>query len=128
KFRHLNQYGHQFSADLRVSQVERTLHSSYDIPINDVTQDKLSFVGTISNQDYGDITSTLYSLGVVRDTGWAFGRNQFYLKLDREYYDLGQGERHSTLLYPGYRFTMKKADSLVFTHNGVSLTADVRGT
>ncbi|HET7313306.1 autotransporter assembly complex family protein [Salinisphaera sp.] len=127
KFRHLNQYGHQFRTDLRISQVERTLHSSYDIPIGDVTQDKLSFTGTISNQDFGDITSTLYGVGVTRDTAWSLGRKRVYLKLEREYYDLGDGNRHSMLLYPGYTITLQKADSLLFTRKGVSLSFDVHG-
>jgi translocation and assembly module TamA len=127
KLRHINRYGHQFRINTRLSQIERTLHAAYDIPIKDVTQDRLSFTGTISNEDYGDITSTLYGVGVVRDTHWALGRNRFYLKFEREYYDLGGGNRHSDLLYPGYHFTLKKADNLMFTHNGVSLMTDVRG-
>ena len=127
KFRHINQYGHQFRTDLRISQVQRTLQSSYDIPIGDVTQDKLSFTATISNEDFGDITSTLYGLGVTRNTGWKLGRKRAYLKLEREYYDLGNGTRHSTLLYPGYNITLQKADDLLFTHKGVSLSFDVHG-
>lgn len=127
KFRHINQYGHQFQANLRISQVQRTLQSSYDIPIGDVTQDKLSFTATISNQDFGDITSTLSSIGVTRDTGWSLGRKRAYLKLQREYYNLGHGSRSSTLLYPGYNITLKKADNLLFTHKGVSLSLDVHG-
>src|SRR5699024_8602996 len=46
KFRHINEYGHQFSLDARISAVERTLHASYDIPIENVVRDRLSFVGT----------------------------------------------------------------------------------
>lgn len=130
KFRHLNRYGHQFRTDLRISQRQRTLRSSYDIPIGDVVRDKLSFTGKISNEDYGDITSTVYGLGVVRDTGWSLGRKRAYLKLEREYYDLGDGRggsRHSTLLYPGYNFTLKKADDPLFTRKGASLSFDTRG-
>ncbi|MDA3920364.1 MAG: autotransporter assembly complex protein TamA [Salinisphaera sp.] len=127
KFRHLNQYGHQFSTNLRISQIERTLQSSYDIPIANVATDKLSFTATISNQKFGDITSNLFGIGVVRDTGWKLGRKRAYLKLEREYYNLGKGSRSSTLLYPGYDFTLKKADDLLFTHKGISLSVDVRG-
>lgn len=127
KFRHINQYGHQFRTDLRISQVERTLQSSYDIPIGDVTQDKLSFTATISNQDFGDITSTMYGIGATRDTGWSLGRKRAYVKLEQEYYDLGDGDRHSTLLYPGYNITLQKADDIMFTRKGVSLSLDVHG-
>lgn len=127
KFRHINQYGHQFSTNLRISQIQRTLHSSYDIPINKIATDRLSFTGTISNQEFGDITSNLFGVGVSRDISWRLGRRRAYLKLEREYYDLGNGDRSSTLLYPGYNFTLKKADDLLFTHKGVSLSVDVRG-
>lgn len=127
KFPHINRYGHQFRTNLRISQVQRTLQSAYDIPIGDVTTDKLSFTGTISNQNFGDITSTIYGLGVTRDTGWSLGRKRAYIKLEREYYSLGSGSRYSTLLYPGYNITLKKADSLLFTRKGVSLSFDVHG-
>src|SRR5699024_5976666 len=53
KFRHLNQYGHQFRSDLRVSVIERTVHASYDIPIQNVIRDRLSFTGSLSNQEFG---------------------------------------------------------------------------
>src|SRR5699024_10096707 len=36
KFRHINEYGHQLRLDTRISAKERTLHSSYDIPIRNV--------------------------------------------------------------------------------------------
>lgn len=127
KFRHLNQYGHQLSLHLRVSQIQRTLKASYDIPIEDVRSDKLSFTAKVSNREYGDITSNLYGVGVQRDTGWALGRKRPYLELQREFYNLGDGGRASTLLYPGYNISLQQADSLIFTHKGVSLSLDVRG-
>lgn len=127
KLRHINSYGHQFSANLRASQVERTLQAAYDIPIEHVARDKLSFTASISNAQYGDITSNMYGLGVTRDTGWSLGRKRFYLKLQREFYNIGNGAQHSTLLFPGYEFTLKKADNVLFTHRGVSLSFDVHG-
>lgn len=130
KFPHINKYGHQFRTDLRVSERQRTLRSSYDIPIKDVTRDKLSFTAKVSNERWGDITSMLYGLGIIRDTGWSLGHQRIYLKFEREDYDLGPGRggnRHSWLLYPGYNISLQKADSLVFTRKGVSLSLDVRG-
>lgn len=127
KFRHINKYGHQFRTDLRISQVERTLQSSYDIPIEDVAHDKLSLTASISNTEYGDITSTMYGVGATRDTGWSLGRQRAYIKLEQEYYDLGDGNQRSTLLYPGYNITLQKADNLLFTRKGVSLSLDVHG-
>ncbi|MGN8199346.1 autotransporter assembly complex protein TamA [Salinisphaera sp. RV14] len=127
KFPHINRYGHQFRTNLRLSQVQRTLQSAYDIPIGDVTTDKLSFTGTISNQDFGDVTSTIYGVGVTRDTSWSLGRKRAYVKIERENYSLGQGNRQSTLLYPGYNITLKKADNMMFTRKGVSLSLDVHG-
>src|SRR5699024_11733341 len=65
-----NKWGHQFRQDVRISEIERTLHASYDIPIENVIRDRLSFTGELSNQKFGDITSNYARLGVVRDTGW----------------------------------------------------------
>ncbi|GAB3672832.1 autotransporter assembly complex protein TamA [Salinisphaera aquimarina] len=129
KFRHLNKRGHQFSTDLRLSAVKQSLQSSYDIPISNVAQDKLSFTAKVTNEDFGDISSFLYGVGAVRDTGWSLGRKRAYINLERETYDLndGAGDRTSTLLYPGYTITLQKADNLLDTRKGVSASLDVHG-
>ncbi|MES1924137.1 autotransporter assembly complex family protein [Salinisphaera sp. T31B1] len=129
KFRHLNKRGHQFSTDLRLSAVKQSLQSSYDIPIQNVAQDKLSFTAKLANEEFGDITSINYGLGVVRDTGWSLGRKRAYFNAERETYDLGDGagNRTSTLLYPGYTITLQKADNLLDTRKGVSASLDVHG-
>lgn len=130
KFRRINRQGHQFRTDLRISAVERTLHSSYDIPIKNVIRDRLSFIGELSNQKFGDITSNYAQIGVIRDTGWALGRNQPYLKFQFEHYDLkdGAGSRNARLLYPGYTWTLRRVDNALNTQKGVALHFDVRGT
>lgn len=129
KFRHINEYGHQFRLDLRVSAVERTLHASYDIPIENVVRDRLSFVGALSNQKFGDVTSNFARVGIVRDTGWQLGRNRPYIKLMYEHYDLddGAGARDAVLLYPGYTWTLRWVDDVLHTRKGVSLRFDIRG-
>lgn len=130
KFRHINEYGHQFRLDLRISAVERTLHASYDIPIENVIRDRLSFTAAVSNQEFGDITSNFARIGVIRDTGWALGRQRVYLKLQFEHYDLhdGAGSRDAFLLYPGYTWTLRRVGDVLDTRKGVALRFDVRGT
>lgn len=129
KFRHLNKRGHQFRSDLRLSAVKQALQASYDIPIANVAQDKLSFTANLANEEFGDITSLNYGLGAIRDTGWSLGRKRAYIKAERETYDLGDGagDRTSTLLYPGYTITLQKADDLLNTRKGVSASLDVHG-
>ncbi|ROO25789.1 hypothetical protein SAHL_13790 [Salinisphaera orenii YIM 95161] len=129
RFRHLNRRGHQFRSDLRLSAVEQTLQAAYDIPIEDVAEDRLSFTANVSNQEFGDITSINYGIGAVRDTGWSLGRKRAYINLERESYDLGDGagDRNATLLYPGYTLTLQKADDLLNTRKGVSASLDVHG-
>lgn len=129
KFRHLNKRGHQFRSDLRLSTVKQALQASYDIPIENVAQDRLSFTAKVANEEFGDLTSINYGIGAVRDTGWALGRKQAYINLEREIYDLGDGagDRTATLLYPGYTITLRKADDLLNTRKGVSATLDIHG-
>jgi len=129
KFRRINRHGHQFRSDLRISAVERTLHASYDIPIQNVIRDRLSFTGELSNQKFGDITSNYAQIGVIRDTGWSLGRNQPYLKFQFEHYDLndGAGSRNARLLYPGYTWTLRRVDDALNTQKGMALHFDVRG-
>lgn len=130
KFRHINEYGHQFRLDARISAVERTLDAAYEIPIANVVRDRLKFSGVASNQEFGDITSNFVRLGVMRDTGWALGRTRPYLRLQYEHYDLddGTGSRDAWMFYPGYNWTLRWVDSDLHTRKGVSLNFDIRGT
>ncbi len=127
--RHINRYGHQFHADLQVSQVKQRLHASYDIPIRNVNSDKLSFTGDIANEDFGDITSFRYGVGAVRDIGWRFGRRRVSLHFLRSTYDLhdGAGDRTENLLYPEYNISFKRANKSLNPTRGVSASVDVRG-
>jgi translocation and assembly module TamA len=129
KLRHINRSGHQFHVNLRASRIRQTLQSAYDIPIENVATDKLSFTGHITNEVYVDISSVNYGIGAIRDTGWKLGRIRAYIDLQREDYDLkdGAGTRHSVLLFPGYTMTLRRADNLLNPHKGISLTADVHG-
>lgn len=128
-FPHINEYGHQVRIDLRVSAIARTLHAAYDIPIENVIQDRLSFTAEVSNQQFGDVLSNYASIGVVRDTSWSLGRHRAYLKLRFERYDLQDGgnKRDSVLLYPGYDWTLRWVNDVLHTRKGVALEIDVRG-
>lgn len=130
EFRHINEYGHQFRVDMRISAVERTLQASYDIPIENVVRDRLRFTAALSNQEFGDVTSNFARVGIIRDTGWARGRTKPYVKLQYERYDLedGAGTRDALLLYPGYTWTLRWVDDELRTRKGVSLDFDIRGT
>lgn len=130
KFRHINEYGHQFRVDARISAIERTLQAAYDIPIENVIRDRLRFTAAVSNQEFGDITTNFARLGVTRNTGWALGRTKPYFKIQYEHYDLedGAGSRDSLLLYPGYTWTLRWVDSDLHTRKGVALDFDISGT
>ena len=129
KFRHLNKSGHKFRLDLGISQIKQALQAAYDIPIENVASDKLSFTGQIANEQYGDISSINYGVGAIRDTGWKYGRQRMYIKLEDEIYDLkdGAGSRNSILLYPGYTITARRANGLLNPTKGVSASFDVHG-
>lgn len=127
EFRRLNRRGHQFRTDLRVSAIERTLAARYDIPIDNVLRDRLSFRGSVASEEIGDARTDQYRLATSREDGWALGRRRFYLNLERENFDFGGPSRTSTLLFPGANFSAQRADDSLRPRLGASISLDVHG-
>ncbi|MEQ8798300.1 MAG: autotransporter assembly complex family protein [Salinisphaeraceae bacterium] len=127
EFRRLNRRGHQLRTDLRLSEIKQSLSARYDIPIDNVLEDRLSFGATATQEEIGDVRTDQFRLSASREDGWAKGRRRLYLNLERESFDLGNGRRSSDLLYPGATLSLKQADDLLRPRQGISLSLDVHG-
>ncbi len=127
-WRHINRYGHQFRADIRLSQIQQTLVGQYKVPVGDVRSEYVDFTGDINERDLNDVDATRYSLGSSLNQNRWGGRRRYSLFYEYESWNFGDKPRQdSTLLVPGIEYDRIIGDDLLFTREGYSVSAMLAG-
>ncbi|MEQ8516280.1 MAG: BamA/TamA family outer membrane protein, partial [Chromatocurvus sp.] len=127
-WRRINQHGHQFRTDVRLSAIQSTLASQYKIPIGDVGSEFLDFTADAEQRNINDVDATRYAVGSsVNQNRWG-GRRRSYIALRHEVWGFGDNpNEQSTLLVPGMEYSRIVADDLLFTRRGYSAKVSVSG-
>ncbi|HEX5047812.1 MAG TPA: autotransporter assembly complex family protein [Gammaproteobacteria bacterium] len=127
ELRRLNEHGHRFKADLRVSGIATTAAGEYQVPVKNVTTDTLSYRAAIGTQDFGDLETDQISLGMSLNDAWRSLRRRTYLIAERERWTESGETRTEDVLYPGMQLSSRPTVDSLFTRQGHSWSADVRG-
>ncbi len=128
KFRHLNQRGHQFQADVQWSEVKQTFSSQYLIPIGDLITDQLALSAALQEEKFGDINTRQFIAGPSHITNWYGFRRRLYLNYLQEdfSFDKGVADR-ADIIYPGITLSRNSSNDSAFPRRGYSVTADLHG-
>ncbi len=127
-WRRINQQGHQFRTDIRLSQIQQTVVARYKIPVGDVRSEYLDFNADLDQREINDTESTRYAVGTSLNQNRWHGRRRLSLLLQREDWAFGDEPReNSTLLIPGLEYDRIRGDDLLFTRDGYSVNAAVYG-
>lgn len=127
-WRRINQQGHQFRTDLRLSGIQSTLASQYKIPTGNVSSEYLDFTADAARRTLNDVDATSYVVGSsLNQSRWG-GRRRASLALRHEVWNFGDEPNESaTLLIPQLEYSRIIADDLLFTRQGYSVEAVVGG-
>lgn len=129
ELRRINRRGHRGRSEARVSEIERSIQSSYEIPGPYPRTDVLSF-----NVAYADLRplgrnrseSLLVGPSLSRARGdW---RETFALNLQREDFSIGGQEGRAEMILPQASWALVEADDRIFTTRGHRLQFDFRVT
>lgn len=127
-WRRINQHGHQFRTDTRLSLIQSTLVSQYKIPVGDVGSEYLDFTADAARLNINDVDATSYSVGSSLNQNRWGGRRRASLALRHEVFSFGDNPSQSaTLLIPGMEYSRIIADDLLFTRRGYSAKVVVSG-
>ncbi|MFK7831354.1 MAG: autotransporter assembly complex family protein [Congregibacter sp.] len=127
-WRRVNQHGHRLRTDIRLSQIEQTAIARYTIPIGDVRSEYLDIIGDLDQREINDVDSRRYSIGTSLNQNRWDGRRRLSLRYQRESWNFGANpQQQSTLLIPGVEYKRIKADNLLFTRDGYSLSMELAG-
>jgi translocation and assembly module TamA len=127
ELRRLNRRGHRFDADIRLSDIATTAAAEYQVPVKNVETDTLSYRASIGTQEIGDLDTEQLSLGMSLNDAWRGLRRRLYVVTDRERWTENEQPRAETILYPGVNLSSRPTADSLFTREGHSWSADIRG-
>lgn len=125
--RRINRRGHRMNAEIRASEIRRSLSTNYIIPLADPRSDRLEVTAALLDEQSDTVDTRLQKLGVGRTRARGDWREALTLSYQREDYELGLTENTTTLLIPGASYTHVQADDRLVTRRGHSLQFDLRG-
>lgn len=125
--RYLNTQGHSIRAETRLSEIEKTLSSSYIIPIRNPRTDQLAFTAAYSQGDTRVAETELRRLAASRSIARGAWREILSLNLQNETFEIGGDSGKSRLLMPDAQWSRSWGESRVYAREGVRLLFGLRG-
>jgi translocation and assembly module TamA len=125
----INERGHRFNTQLRLSPVLSGLASEYRIPLDDPRSDWLSYTAALEVEDTDTFQSDTARVGMRRskqlNSSWM---RTYALDVAYDRYEVGDTEDSSLLVMPGIKFDHKRGDRQLYANNGRSISLESRGT
>lgn len=126
--RRVNQFGHRWRADLKLSEIGNSLTTRYTIPMENPRTDQFAVTAGRDDQRQSESTTTKYLLtgSFTRlDNGW---QKTLFLNYERdEKFEVGTQTGSSTLVMPGVNWTRIHANDRIYTTHGQRFVVEVRG-
>ncbi len=123
----VNERGHRFDSDLRISPVSSSLSGSYGIPLQRPDIDTLSFTTSVLNENTEVSDTTRVQLGAAHLTTRVGWQEALALDYELERFDVGNDIETTGLLIPSVRWSRTWADDRMRARRGLRLGVDVRG-
>ncbi len=125
----VNAVGHQYSANLRLSQIESSFDFDYRIPLENPRVEQASFRSGWTSEKTDTSESDIWFVGGSRATeqgnGWLKTLDLVY---QVESFQVGSTDDQLNLLIPGINWSKTRSNDLLYPTSGLSLLASVRGS
>lgn len=125
--RYLNDHGHQFSSDLRVSPVTSTLSGTYLMPYFRNRPADLGLRGSLKNEDTDTAQSRSGQVSLFQNrTRWGWNETLSTAYLVEDFEVAGENET-SSLFIPGASWWKSWSDDPIYATHGGRLRLDIKG-
>ncbi|MFX4228918.1 MAG: autotransporter assembly complex protein TamA [Porticoccaceae bacterium] len=125
----VNPVGHQYSANLKLSQVESSFDFGYRIPLANPRVEQASFRSGWTSENTDTSESDIWFVGGSRateqDNGWLKTLDLVY---QVESFQVGTTDDRLNLLIPGINWNKTRSNDVLYPTSGLSLLASVRGS
>lgn len=129
--RYVNNRGHSFNADLKVSEVGTDVAASYSIPMSRPANEMVRIYTGYKNEKTDDTLSAINTVGTsyTRSEEGSDWLQTYSINYEREYYEVGgQPERRSDLLIPAFSLSRTRSDGSNYPLSGWSFLGRISGS
>lgn len=123
----INPQGHQFDAELRVSEIGHRVIGNYRIPVLNPRTDHVVFSAGEEQEKFETGTSNKLSVGVSLDHSRGTWREILSLEYQQEDFRIDNEEETSDLLLPGISWSRTWGSDFINVLDGVRLDLNLRG-
>lgn len=123
----INQQGHKFNSELKVSEIGNSLSAFYTLPVLNPRTDSLVFSIGLVNEETDTSDSRLQTLGVSLNRIRGEWRETLSLEYQQEDFTVADISDSSSLLLPGIRWSRIWGSGLVYTLDGIRLDISLQG-
>ena len=131
KRRYINQYGHQFTTKIELSEIRQSATARYHIPIGKTIDDFLTITAGYRDESTDTSDSKLLLLGIGKHQLRRLWKRNLEEVIGIEYrderYTVGSDSGHAKLLMPYINWSYVKADNRIYTWRGHKIELSVRG-
>ena len=123
----VNDRGHRFDSEIRLSEVGYSLGANYRVPVLNPRTDQLVYSVSEVNEEVEDVDSDLRAVGVSLNHSRGEWRETLALDYEREDFEIGNDDDETTLLVPGISWSRTWGKSFIFVLDGLRFDLALRG-
>ena len=123
----VNDRGHRFDSEIRISEVGYNLGANYRVPVLNPRTDQLVYSVSEINEEVEDVDSDLRAVGVSLNHRRGEWRETLALDYEREDFEIGNDADKTSLLIPGITWSRTWGSSFIFVLDGLRFDIGLRG-
>jgi len=123
----VNDHGHRFNSEAKISEIGYSLSASYRVPVINPRTDQMIYnIGQVNEKtDVSD--STVRTIGVNRNRNRGPWRESLFINYQVEEFVVGSDKGESTLLMPGVNWSRTWGNNIITSFDGIRFNIGLRG-
>lgn len=123
----VNDHGHRFNSEAKISEIGYSLSASYRVPVINPRTDQIIYnIGQVNEKtDVSD--STVRTIGVNLNRNRGPWRESLFVNYQVEEFVVGSDKGESTLLMPGINWTRSWGNNIITSFDGIRFDIGLRG-
>lgn len=123
----VNDRGHRFNTEAKVSQLGYSVSAQYRVPVINPRTDQMVYSAGVVNEKTDTSDSTVRTIGASLNRVTQNWRKSYSINYQREEYEVANDSGTSTLLMPGANWSRTWGGNLINVFDGLRIDLGLRG-
>lgn len=123
----LNNSGHRFDTEIKISEIGYSLAAHYRVPVLNPRTDQIIYSAGEVNEKTDSTESTVRTIGASLNRSHGHWRESVSLNYQQENFTIADVDGDSSLLMPAVNWSRTWSDNIIYTVDGVRINIGLRG-